>query len=449
MPELIGLGTFLFAMVGGVIGLMRPRVGLAFFMALVPWDAYISIGGRSAIFYIFPLVFFGALMRRRIKIFRVHLIFIVLLAWYLVSLLVTGVSSSGLYKFSMQVNMLLMLVLFVSLVVDLDSFERISHYFLISTALLAMTFIVGYLIPQLGLINVSFGRTSLAGARMGNKMGHLFVISIFWVILLPALNPQVFGKWFRPAILLPFYGIGILMIGSKTSLLAVAVGLGVLLFDPRYRTRNVIRIISVAWVLGATWYIAQSYFPDLALMSRLADLSENPTVATTGRFDIFMVGLNVFADNWFFGVGLGEFPVNFIRYASVSAMYHYKMVAADPHNTYLAVLAETGLPGLMLFSWLCITLFKGNLKNGWRSSIEIVALASALFLVSSSSTHIAAKFFWLTLGLIYVAKRIRHRQRLFQQGLNAEDVEETGPVSLVHEGGKNIGATLPGLSSES
>jgi O-antigen ligase len=70
-------------------------------------------------------------------------------------------------------------------------------------------------------------------------------------------------------------------------------------------------------------------------MKRIDSLSRG-----SGRFEIWLHGLNFFYNNYLFGIGLYDFlPYNIHYYNN----YHYM------HNTYLEVLVETGIVGFILY----------------------------------------------------------------------------------------------------
>jgi O-antigen ligase len=82
-------------------------------------------------------------------------------------------------------------------------------------------------------------------------------------------------------------------------------------------------------------------------ISKLTDTATiakaDPEGSAAERFQIYKVALQIVADNPLLGVGLGAFSLEIRRYAP-------ELGAKDPHNTYLGLAAEVGIPGLLL--WL-------------------------------------------------------------------------------------------------
>ena len=73
-------------------------------------------------------------------------------------------------------------------------------------------------------------------------------------------------------------------------------------------------------------------------------LAYQEDASARGRIDAWNTGQNVFADRPFAGVGLGAFQFSWAEYAPGDAG-----PARAPHNTFVQVLAETGLVGVSLF----------------------------------------------------------------------------------------------------
>jgi O-antigen ligase len=87
-------------------------------------------------------------------------------------------------------------------------------------------------------------------------------------------------------------------------------------------------------------------------LSGIAMLTSTDTIAQADRegsaeqrFEVQKVAWQVFLDNPVFGVGLGVYPLENVRYAP-------DLGIVDSHNTYLTVAAELGLPGLVLWAVL-------------------------------------------------------------------------------------------------
>jgi O-antigen ligase len=68
------------------------------------------------------------------------------------------------------------------------------------------------------------------------------------------------------------------------------------------------------------------------------------------RIEVFRAGLRMFADHPLLGIGLAHFPL-------VIGEYDPRYSRVYSHNTYLSVLAELGLIGILFFIFLCRQMF--------------------------------------------------------------------------------------------
>jgi O-antigen ligase len=136
------------------------------------------------------------------------------------------------------------------------------------------------------------------------------------------------------------------------------------------------------------------------------------------RFAIWGVGWRIAKDHFITGVGLGNFSISFKRYIGSHGGVLSGFVK-DPHNTYLSVLAETGIIGFILFMWfhcnLVLTIFKKANKN------QIFALCMLAFIaiVSIKGTYHFEKTYWLSLSLSYLIGLY------YSKNIQARDSSET------------------------
>ncbi len=77
--------------------------------------------------------------------------------------------------------------------------------------------------------------------------------------------------------------------------------------------------------------------------------------------------------------GVGPFQWNFLRYQMDSEATE---VVADPHNAYLQIAAEYGLPTLIVYTALTALIILSALLNAWRSGSPLVFTATALLIAS-------------------------------------------------------------------
>ena len=79
---------------------------------------------------------------------------------------------------------------------------------------------------------------------------------------------------------------------------------------------------------------------------------------SNGRLHFWTVALQIFRDNWFFGVGLDAFANAFTPYDTWNGTYRVERA----HNDYLQILAEAGIVGFLCVAAFIVILFRRGYK---------------------------------------------------------------------------------------
>jgi glycopeptide antibiotics resistance protein len=137
-------------------------------------------------------------------------------------------------------------------------------------------------------------------------------------------------------------------------MLAEAAYLAYVLFETRNRGAAVAAVVAllIAWLVSkqkAIWFAlaspiapgAVAYFLKTDYWRRFEDIWK--TGSGLERLDIWDAGLQMFREHPVLGVGPGHFPVEIGR-------INLELEQLGPHNSAIAMLSETGLPGLTLFT---------------------------------------------------------------------------------------------------
>lgn len=138
------------------------------------------------------------------------------------------------------------------------------------------------------------------------------------------------------------------------------------------------------------------------------------------RFEIWRVALAISADHPVAGVGLGRYQEAHAEYAALSQFKPTAWGRRDTHSIYLNILAETGIPGLLLF----ICMVGAVLVRGYRlarrlqsidptASRQITTLSIGLvgFLQAGLfGTFHRVAFLYVYLGIIAAASTILGRE---------------------------------------
>lgn len=142
----------------------------------------------------------------------------------------------------------------------------------------------------------------------------------------------------------------------------------------------------------------KNYLPQV-IVQRAETLTHitDQTNRAAGRFDIWLVGLEIAKDNMIKGVGINNFPYAFTDYSpETEGITRLVGLNRDSHNVYLANLTELGIPGMFLFTLLLFFM--------WRLSSHTETLADSilcrlivifLVFVGLTGTDHYRKFYWL------------------------------------------------------
>ena len=200
--------------------------------------------------------------------------------------------------------------------------------------------------------------------------------------------------------------IGIIMAGSRGGVLALLAGLITYIMmtlmnkDGRQEESNGLRLkgiwrarsflIIVIFALAIdllTRYINSNFDEQLLRRLSLTSLFNNADNGS-GRLDIWQLGLNLYKNNIFFGLGWGGFG---------------GMTGRGVHNQYLRILIETGPIALMFFLGANIGIIKKLFKS--KSSLGISIMISMLTVIFFLDAF-QKKYMWnpIVLSLMFIRR---------------------------------------------
>ena len=158
-------------------------------------------------------------------------------------------------------------------------------------------------------------------------------------------------------IVLIFIIIGVLLTGKRMlSLLAVALPFIVIWFSKKLSGKKVfiISFIALAAVLFYFYFVSHlTELSDTRIFRRFVEtyteIQEGDDF-TTGRSDLYAMAIKAFEDHPLTGVGVGKFM-------------EYTKAYTDVHNTYLQVLCEQGIVGLLFFVFPLLYCLRNTVKQ--------------------------------------------------------------------------------------
>jgi O-antigen ligase len=164
--------------------------------------------------------------------------------------------------------------------------------------------------------------------------------------------------------------------------------------------------LAFAAVVGLTLHLAPAAFWDrmagLGKASRVETIGEmDPEGSARQRFAVLQTALRIINDHPLLGVGLGA-------YDRANADYNPALGHLDTHNTYLNIIAETGLPGLVFFLAIVTIVVRGAQDARRRARRALPAEAESLrwlqyALVGYLTAGVFGSYSGLTFPYIFLA----------------------------------------------
>lgn len=245
------------------------------------------------------------------------------------------------------------------------------------------------------------GAAIAEGGRFGNGLLGPNILAVtllipFAIAVNRAFNPRDPGRPLPNSLLAGLMLVGVLMTGSRTGVLgAGAVALTMVCVMPRGSRRG----LTVSLLVGA----AVTVFVWTAHPLGIAERSFESTTSSSGRLDIWEVGLAACTQYCATGSGWGTFPDVYAEtQASVSGarVLTGQEGSYQPHNLALLAAVETGVAGLLLLllGLAASAYYAWKLPPEYRPAAlgALVGLVVGVFFLSSMEF----KMFWLVPTLI-------------------------------------------------
>lgn len=217
------------------------------------------------------------------------------------------------------------------------------------------------------------------------RANGLFDDPNYFGLVLVSVWPLIFYSYPKNIILrnilIIVFIVSIFLTYSRASILIFIFQIFLLAFA---KTRNIysnfFKIGIFIFILGVVFKYSESDLSSRVLSSMLFLIDNTAEVdySTLERFDLMVAGVDMFFDNFWTGVGFGNFHLFSFDYMSFYPREEYA------HNTYLTVAGETGFFGLFFYLVFLILIIARVLrfKNSYLLISLIGLLLSNFFLVA-------------------------------------------------------------------
>ena len=272
---------------------------------------------------------------------------------------------------------------------------------------------------------IGFGQSGLrqTGALGdADTEGTLLGVAVILLVGLLACLPRgsALRRWGPVGVLL--LTLGVVNAGSRGGLVALACGVAAGVFlGGRWRYKALTVLVCAGAALGI-------YVTTVAPQAASKHLSGT---GSTGRSDLWKVGLRVFETHPVGGVGAGNFSSVSVDYLqqvdNVSAgQYIISQKPKPVHNTYLELLADLGIPGLVAF----LVIVVGSISAAMKAAhiyerlgdirAELMSRCVALGVIAELTgaffiTATPLKLLWLILALPFPLLAVARAEALAPQ----------------------------------
>ncbi|MBN1294030.1 MAG: O-antigen ligase family protein [Candidatus Latescibacteria bacterium] len=240
-----------------------------------------------------------------------------------------------------------------------------------------------------------------------NALGCFLMVGIVIAVSLMFIEKQSILAKLILMVSIAVSGIGLLITFSRGSWLSTAAGIFFIVLLHRkwsYITYFSIVIIALVVVLAITQPVVVD-----AVLSRFTTIFDPASdSSSSSRLSLIKSGIWMWQDHPFLGVGAGGFSYYCYDYMDPNMPYQMKWIK-EAHTIQAKILAEQGIIGITVASWLFITvLFHGlfsitKIKDTFFKNVQI-GFASLFIGFIVNFTFGSDQFnnmFWMITGLIY------------------------------------------------
>ena len=220
---------------------------------------------------------------------------------------------------------------------------------------------------------------------------------------------------------------------SRGAYLVIAIDAVLLLFMFRKRFNPMILLAGAMIVIFTIPFLPTTYrerFTSLFIVTSQNGIYQDTSLR--GRSSEMLTGLAMFAEHPILGVGAGNYPTNYQRYAQLIGI-EFRTEARDPHSLYVQLLAETGILGTITFLGIVFFLFdalnkacaaieKSPRLADWLPWISSYRFAILSYLLTSIFLHNAyIRYLWILIAMALTGIQITYN--LLNHGERSEAVE--------------------------
>ncbi len=270
----------------------------------------------------------------------------------------------------------------------------------------------------------------LAGPINEPNMWGQIVVAVLPLAIYRLLHEKSLGRKGLALLMITIMAVEVLNTYSRGAYLAGLIVLILVLMSRRNKVAMALASLGLAIVLFS--FLPSSYKERFLTLSILtSDRGIYGESSFRGRSSEMLAGLNMFYDHPILGIGAGNYPNNYLRYAQHLGI-EVRYSEREAHSLYIQILAETGLLGIITFIGFVVSLLihlqrsyrtarsEPELQN-WAPWVRAITLSVTGYLITSIFLHGAfLRFFWIFVALAIAAIQISDDLRLQIEHTRAE-----------------------------
>jgi O-antigen ligase len=365
----------------------------------IPWEDAITIAGVNSLTrYLGILVSIVWLISivstkkvRRPSLF--HVLFFLFTLWNVVSLFWTIAYETSIQEVITYVQLFILTLIIWDLYTSTEELNKGIQIFILGCYILIITTIINYALGREIKI-YSGGRY----AGVGNAGDMALVLSlglpIAWHL---AISQKSQNKIivFLNYIYLPCALFAILLTGTRMALIAVVPAI-LYIVGSFHRLKLIVRITSFFALIGAMFWL-EPFIPQTTL-DRLGTAFSSITAGDLGgRVEIWRQSLAYWFEHPIIGIGSG-------------ALDSPLVINTVAHNTFLSVLTEVGMIGLLIFISILLVVVNRAFRQKKELATLWITVLSVWAIGVFTLTWEYKKATWLLLTLIIAAAHINHQK---------------------------------------
>lgn len=394
-------GLLAFALgLGTLISLVHPVVATSFFLAnlfLRPWELLPSNAITEALTELLAIVCLLSWLLNRLKKRQYHMVwnrtctwFLLLLGWFIIAALMSPSPTEALgFLFSSFFPIVVVALLVVNNFEEKMDLEAACYSLILAISGAISTAI--YVTLQKGEPRLDAGGTLYGNA---NDLASLIVLVMPFAAMLLWRRGRKVSRPLAGVLLVAILLFGLWLSQSRGAILSLGLsGFSYFLFCVKKSFRT--NFLLIGGVLGV-----------VVLMSSLDRKAEDMEGSSESRMNYAVAGFRMLKSNPLFGVGLNMYPKRYEQFSSNFNEYGERTA----HSSWVLVMSETGVFGLVLFVALFVHAFRLSLKIRHQRPEFLMSLSGyGLAMSFLSHTYIAPPY--LLYSLILAASRVLRQKQ--------------------------------------